>query len=186
MATPEDAAPIARVQVETWRSAYRGIVPDGHLASLSEEQRTDRWREILRTDDHTLVAEYDREVVGFASGGPIREPIESYDAELYAIYLLPGSQRRGIGRALVTELARRLDGKGLQRMAVWLFEANRAATHFYERLGAVRIGSKEREVGGLLLPLVAYGWPSLETILSGQRRDWGYDQPYGTEKNRDD
>jgi len=27
-ATPDDAAAIARVQVETWRAAYVGIVPD--------------------------------------------------------------------------------------------------------------------------------------------------------------
>ena len=164
-ATAEDAAAIAHVQVETWRSTYRGIVPDEHLAGLSEEQRTVRWRELLASSNQTLVAECDREIVGFISGGPIRELVDGYDAELYAIYLLLKSQRKGTGTRLLIELARRLHAGGFQSMAVWLFEANTAA-RFYESSGAVRVGAKEREIAGARVALVAYGWPNLASILA--------------------
>jgi GNAT superfamily N-acetyltransferase len=40
------------------------------------------------------------EVVGFGSAGPTREPLQDYDAELFAIYVLKHAQNRGIGTAL--------------------------------------------------------------------------------------
>lgn len=39
-ATETDAAAIARVQVDSWRSTYKGIVPEQHLISLSYKERT--------------------------------------------------------------------------------------------------------------------------------------------------
>lgn len=153
IATPDDATCIAWVQVETWRTTYRGIVPDAHLADLSVERRAFRWREHLNSADHILVAECGGEVVGFIGGGPIREPVAGCDAELYAIYLLLKSQRVRIGTKLLIELGRRLDEVGFRSMAVWLFEAN-AAARFYERSGAIRIGAKEREVGACCFRLL--------------------------------
>jgi len=167
-AIPEDAASIARVQVETWRTTYRGVVPDDYLAGLSAEERTPRWREHLNSAEHILVAECNGAVVGFIDGGPIREAISDYDAELYAIYLLLQFQRTGIGSTLLIELAYRLEEAAFRSMVVWLFEAN-AAARFYERSGAVRIGAKEREVGGVWLPVVAYGWQSLRSILASRK-----------------
>jgi GNAT superfamily N-acetyltransferase len=135
------------------------------LEGLDVGQRAFRWREHLNAGDHILVAECDGGVVGFISGGPIREPLDGCDAELYAIYLLLKFQRMGIGTRLLIELAKHLDEAGFRSIAVWLFEAN-AAAHFYERSGAVRIAAKERKVGGRSLPLVAYRWPDLKRILA--------------------
>src|SRR5918998_4172552 len=42
-ARPADAAGIARVHVDTWRTTYRGIVPDDHLDALSYEARERFW-----------------------------------------------------------------------------------------------------------------------------------------------
>jgi L-amino acid N-acyltransferase YncA len=167
-ATHEDAAAIARVHIETSRTTYRGIVPDAYLADLDTTQRTLRWREILKSSECVLVAECDGEVIGFMSGGPIREPLNAYDAELYAVYLLRKSQRMGIGTALLIELARRLEEDGFQSLAVWVLEAN-MAVRFYEGSGAVRIAAKEHKIGGVLLPLIAYGWPNLKTIIASKR-----------------
>jgi GNAT superfamily N-acetyltransferase len=166
-ATPHDADSISRVHTDSWRATYRGIVPDAYLANLNAEGSSIRWRERLNAG-RVLVAEQDGEVVGFVSGGPIREPLGGYDAELYAIYLLPHAQNKGIGTALFNELAKRLDDEGLQSMAVWVLEAN-AGGHFYVRSGAVRVTSKQIEIGGALLPVTAYGWPSLKNIIVSQR-----------------
>jgi hypothetical protein len=42
-----DAAGIARVHVNSWRSTYRGIVPDQFLDSLSLERREQYWHDLL-------------------------------------------------------------------------------------------------------------------------------------------
>ena len=108
------------------------------------------------------------ELVGFISGGPIREPVGGCDAELYAIYLLREAQRKGIGTRLLLELARHLDDDGFQSMAVWVLEAN-SVVRFYEGSGAARVATKDIEIGGALFPAVAYAWPSIKTIIEPQR-----------------
>jgi L-amino acid N-acyltransferase YncA len=119
---------------------------------------------MLSSAERILVAEQAGDVVGFISGGPIREPLGGCDAELYAIYLLLQVQRMGIGTALLIELAKGLDQEGFQSMAAWVLDAN-SAVRFYEGSGAVRVGAKEIEIGGMLFPEAAYAWPSLKSIL---------------------
>ena len=74
----------------------------------------------------------------------------------------------GIGTALLSELARCLAGEDFQRMAVWVLDAN-AAVRFYERSGAVRVAVKQREIGGASLPVAAYGWSRLKSLIRSLR-----------------
>ena len=162
-ATIEDAGAIARVHVQSWRTTYSGIVPEETLAQLNEEQRELAWREWLAQDVAVFVAEYDGEIAGFASAGPIREPVAGFDAELYAIYLLERAQGRGIGTALLRRSSAALLAQGCNSMVAWVLSGNRS-TAFYERWGAGRVGSKEIERAGVSLPVIAYGWPSLDRL----------------------
>ena len=100
LAEVQDAAAIAHVHVESWRTTYKGLVPEEYLASLNEAKRVAVWQEWLTRDISIFVAEVEGKIVGFASGGPIREPVAAYDAELYTIYLLEQVQGRGIGKNL--------------------------------------------------------------------------------------
>jgi len=127
-------------------------------------QREVSWREWLPLDIDVFVAEVDGEVVGFVGGGAIREPVEGFDAELFAIYLLRDAQRRGIGMALLKRLAGSLKARGYRSMMAWVLEDN-SSGEFYSRSGGVRVASKEMEVGGVMLPVVAYGWGDLEGII---------------------
>lgn len=47
VATTDDAAAIARIHVDTWRTTYSGIVPEAYLAKLSYEQRQSSWVQML-------------------------------------------------------------------------------------------------------------------------------------------
>jgi hypothetical protein len=49
-ARPDDAPAIGRVQIETWRAAYRGIVWDATLAALSHTVRAREWGELVADD----------------------------------------------------------------------------------------------------------------------------------------
>ena len=162
-ATQRDASAIAHVHVQSWLTTYAGIVPDNYLASLNEAERALLWQDLLTRDIHVYVAESAGEVVGFISGGQIREPLQGCDAELFAIYLLDRAQRRGLGTALLQKLAESLRAKGFKGMTVWVLERN-PAKHFYERSGAALVTSKEIEIGGALLQEVAFAWPDLATI----------------------
>ena len=163
-ATIEDAGAIAHVQVESWKTTYAGIVPDVFLSSLKVEDRAERWRElILAGDALNFVAEEANCAAGFVSGGPLRETIAGFDAELYAIYLLKHHQRRGLGRALVHMLAKALLSQGHNAMMVWVLTQNPAVS-FYQRLGGVQIAQKTIEIGGASLEELAFGWASLDDL----------------------
>jgi arginine/ornithine N-succinyltransferase beta subunit len=84
----DDEETIARVHVDTWRTTYRGIVPDERLAKLDYARSAENWRRILTPESKTrlFVAEDEgAQVVGFACGGPLRVPVAGFDGELYAI-----------------------------------------------------------------------------------------------------
>jgi GNAT superfamily N-acetyltransferase len=165
-ANPSDAAGIARVHVECWRTTYVNIVPDDFLAGLSVEKRTESWTALLTAAGvrFTYVAEDDAgEIIGWASGGPERSGDIKYKGEIYGIYILKPFQRRGLGRKLTTAIARALIRKGIESMLIWVLEKN-TATGFYEALGGVRLGESQAAMGGLQLAKVAFGWENLRTI----------------------
>jgi GNAT superfamily N-acetyltransferase len=170
VAQPDDAAALARVHVDTWRTTYSGIVPDAHLASLSYEQREQRWRDSLAApgaDTCLYVATDDSgRVIGFASGGPERTGDPTYQGELYAIYVLKEYQQRGIGRQLAAAVVNYLLRMGLQSMLIWVLTQN-PSRKFYEALGGQPVREQEIVIGGATLIEVAYGWQDIRPLAAG-------------------
>jgi GNAT superfamily N-acetyltransferase len=163
-AETQDAAAIARVHVESWRSTYAGIVSDEALSSLNLEVRTGNWKEwLLRSSLVTLVAGDKAGIFGFAGGGPLREEPAGYDAEIYAIYLLHQYQRHGAGANLFRRLVTELQRQDFKSAAVWVLEKNPACA-FYSRLGGVPVMRKPIKIGGQTLEEIAYGWPALDVL----------------------
>jgi ribosomal protein S18 acetylase RimI-like enzyme len=167
----EDAGSIAHVQVETWKTTYAGIVSDVFLASLNKEDRMRSWQEQILADSISIfLAEDETGIFGFVAGGAVREKLDDYDAELYAIYLLRERQRQGVGRILGLALASALQARGFTSMLVWVLEQNPSMS-FYERLGAVQVARKIIDIGGASLQELAFGWPSLDRLIASGDQD---------------
>jgi GNAT superfamily N-acetyltransferase len=164
----EDAAAIARVQIETWRTAYRGIVPSAYLSGLSVEERTELWRHViadpLGARFALVAADAGESPIAFAAARPERSGDPSYPWELYGLYVLPSHQRRGIGHALVQAVAAPLTTTGMLSMLLWVLETNSAGRTFYEKIGGTVIRTQPIEIGGASLTEVAYGWPRLDAL----------------------
>lgn len=160
-----DAEAIARVHVATWRTTYRGILPDDFLASLTEAHYADRWRRgIGDGTSRVFVAEDTSGVVGFASGGRERAGEDSFGGELYALYVDDRAQRQGHGRELVRAVVGGLRGMGLTDMIIWVLRDNAAARAFYERLGGTYVRTQPITIGPTLLHEVSYGWRNLDDV----------------------
>jgi ribosomal protein S18 acetylase RimI-like enzyme len=165
-AVPGDAPGIARVHVESWRTTYAGIMPDDLLANLSVERRTEFWNRVLseyRTSNHVFVAlDEQAEIVGFVSGGKPQHPMEGFDGELYAIYLLQSAQGKGYGRSLFHALCQRLREAGFKTMLLWVADENLSARRFYEAMGGELLSNDKVETfGDKQVREVAYGWRDL-------------------------
>ena len=159
---------IARVHVESWRDAYRGIVADKHLAEINVEERASKWRERLNADSEQrpliFVAQDLGEVVGFVSGGKTRQPALPFDAELYALYVKPSHQRRRLGRQLTRALVDELIERGYRGLVVGVLQANDSGRRFYESIGGQRVGGQSRIIGGDSHFEVFYGWPAIQAV----------------------
>jgi ribosomal protein S18 acetylase RimI-like enzyme len=171
----KDSAAIARVHVASWRTSYRGLLPDDFLASLSEEHYTERWTRVIgEGSSRVFVVEEQRrgqprrssdaEIVGFASCGRERAGEVSFAGELYAIYVLDGAQRHGQGRELVRAAAGALKEMKLTDMIVWVLRDNAPARRFYERLGGIYVRSQPITIGSATLEEVSYGWSDVDLI----------------------
>ena len=140
-ATVEDAEVIAKIHVQTWHEAYRGIVPAEYLADLSEEKRTVFWRQELSAGrSTTLVALSGREIVGWVSGGLSQDDGTEAGGEVYAIYVAPSFWRRGVGRELMKKIEETLPDP----VVLWVLAENQSACQFYERLGYRRDGGEKK------------------------------------------
>ena len=162
-----DVDAVASVHVKSWQSTYKDIIATDYLANLSIDCHAKQWRELLRrqnTKNCIFVAENkDEQIIGFASGGPQRDPQMNYDGELYAIYLLQIAQRRGLGTRLTYAVANYLAINGFENMLVWVLEDNPSRL-FYEALGGKYVSKKMITIGEQELIEVAYGWRNLPEL----------------------
>ena len=134
-ALPTDAVRIAEIHVATWRVAYLEIVPEAFLASLSVEKRAEGWRRGIEANPRlVLVSEIEGEIVGWISIGFGRDDDSKSDGEVYALYVLPETWTRGIGRDLMKRGEEELWSRGVSRVVLWVLDANARARRFYEAL----------------------------------------------------
>lgn len=151
-ATPDDAFAIAWVHVATWRVAYRGLIPESYLASLSVERREGFWRQSLAVPAErvsTSVAFAGERVIGFASVGPIRDEGASREiGELYAIYVEPARWGAGAGRLLMERALEGLRSAGFESATLWVLEENARAIDFYAKAGWAADGTRRMETIG--------------------------------------
>jgi len=160
-----DAAAIARVHVATWRTTYRGMLPDDFLASLTEAHYADRWKRAIGDGASLVYVAADSSgVVGFASGGRERAGEDGFGGELYALYVDGHAQRRGHGRELVRAVVGGLRDMGLRDMIIWVLRDNAGARAFYLRLGGTYVRTQPITIGPTLLHEVSYGWRSLDDL----------------------
>jgi GNAT superfamily N-acetyltransferase len=168
-ATPADAPAIARVRIDGWRTAYRGLVPDAYLDAMDIDASVALWQRILTAAPNAtsvFVADDGGDVVGFAAGNMLEEPRHDADAELSGAYVRRDHQRAGIGRRLVCAVARAQRDHGASGLIVWTLAGNKAARAFFETLGATLVAEQPLEWDGLQLDESGYAFADLDALLA--------------------
>ena len=164
----DDADAIERVRTDTWRDAYRGLLPDSLLDGLGYDA-TRRRALVAALPPHqfVLVAEDDGTVVAYCIGGPSRSADDPFAGEVYAIYVLPEHHGRGIGRALLEAAAKELADRGFGSMIIWVLRENAPSRRFYERMGGRHIRDEDRELYGVRITESGYGWEDISRSFGG-------------------
>jgi ribosomal protein S18 acetylase RimI-like enzyme len=171
-AAPDDVAAIARIEVETWRATYAGMLPDRVLVGMSERRQKGAWSGLVRyrPGDVIVVEQGDAGpnsgIVGFGNCGAQRDGTLPYAGEIFTLYVTPDAQNQGVGRQLIGALFERLRHNGKSSALIWVIRAN-PARFFYEHLGGKFVLTRRIRIGGELVDAIAYGWPDLAAFLAG-------------------
>lgn len=157
-----DCPAVARVHVRSWRESFVGIVPQSFLDKMSVEKRTEAFAGRFSDGSYKMyVAEAaGGDIVGFADFGEARDSVEGYEAELYAIYLAPEYQGKGVGAGLFKRVVDALVRSGKRSLYLLALEVSPYRS-FYEKMGGRVIGSMEKEIEGVMFNVLVYGWNDL-------------------------
>ena len=136
--TDEELCGRGYVHCTAWQEAYRGIVSDRWLDTMTVEATTARARQF---PDNTLVAKDKDKVVGFAVYSASRDEDLPDAGEVDAIYVLSEYYGRKVGYRLMNEAISRLGD--CKTIFVWVLEKNERAINFYHKYGFEFDGCKK-------------------------------------------
>lgn len=154
LAEYDDPLALSLVYEESWRYAYKGIIPQDYLDSIPRG----RWAGSLdKAGRHTLVVTEGGRIVGISCC--CRSRLEDMNdwGEIISIYLLPEYMGKGYGRALMTAAINLLRGMGFENIFLWVLEENHNARGFYEKMGFEPSGRYlDDNIGGRALREMQY------------------------------
>ena len=160
IATVSDAEAIESVRIATWKACYRGIVPDAYLDDLSvQSSRVDQMRRAIDRADEggRVVAVTDSQVIGMGIAGPPEDDqVQDGIGEIYAVYVLPEWQGRGVGRLLLDRLTASLRALGYRAAILWTLRDRHPTRRFYEANGWTFDGAEVEWGKGFTVPVVRY------------------------------
>lgn len=154
----EDLKTVSEIVVRGWQTAYRGIIDDKYLDSLSVEENYQ-----ARLKDYKehgfIVAEINNEVVGFCRytiNNLFSQEVKDVDCELCAIYVKSDLKRQGIGKALFNYVIQEQKKNNNKNMILWCLKENYNSRKFYEKMGGNLYRENEIEKGGKKYKEVGY------------------------------
>lgn len=155
--------PAVEADLATVSEIYAREAREGHATFDHAPRPMALWEEKLAaTGDHFLVADHDGEVVGYATSGPFRPKPAYRHTRESTVYVAPGRQGLGTGRALYDDLLGRLADDGVHLVVAAVALPNPASLALHRACGFDEVGVM-REVGRKLDRWIDLAW--LQKVL---------------------
>lgn len=165
-AGPQDATPIARLHVKTWRETYQHLAPEAAVRILDLPYRHAVWVKMLEQGARTvLVGEQDGAIVAIGSSGPATAAELEPHGEINTLYVDAAMAGRGIGRRMMAALATDLKARGFTSASLGVVAANAAAIAFYDRMGGICTGRYTDPGPHWRSENVIYVWRDLDLLI---------------------
>jgi ribosomal protein S18 acetylase RimI-like enzyme len=150
----DDKNAISRIYEESWKSAYRDIIPKEYLESIPKG----RWaKKVDNPDWATMLCIENGEYIGTSSFCKSRFEQYPDSGEVISIYFLPEYMGRGYGNKLLDSVMQELKKRGFAEVFLWVLEENHRARAFYEKYGfECTHDYREDSIGGKELREVSY------------------------------
>jgi ribosomal protein S18 acetylase RimI-like enzyme len=170
LASVADAEQVGALHAESWRSAYRGLLPDGALDGDLVDERQQTWAERLAVRGEqrlTWLLVEDEAPVAFLSLVLDEDPVHGHLID--NLHVRPHLKSRGHGRRLLAEGARAAARHDSARpLHLLVLDGNWPAARFYERLGAGHVETLEDDhLSGTRVRSHRYRWADAGALLAG-------------------
>jgi ribosomal protein S18 acetylase RimI-like enzyme len=154
-AEQRDLDALAKLHVETWRSAYRGMMPSEFLDALDDSHALVRLVPVINASPPRIcVVDFDNEPVAFCRFGPSKDAdVPLLTVEIFAINVAPSRWRNGIGRLLIERTLAEGGARGFAACTLWVLTENSRARRFYEATGFELDGATRIEAASSDHPL---------------------------------
>ncbi|WP_446786493.1 GNAT family N-acetyltransferase [Macellibacteroides fermentans] len=142
-ASIHDVKEISYIHASSWKTAYKGIVPQEYLDNLKNDfwiPSFEKW-----ISDNTITAKLaytGNEAIGCISYGKSRDISLPDWGEIVSLYVLPKYLGRGFGKALLMSAINDMYNKGFENIYLWVLEENLQAQKFYRKNGFIKSEDK--------------------------------------------
>ncbi len=157
-ARARDAGEIANVHDQSWREAYRGIIPGGELERMISRRGNRWWETAINRGSNILVLDFDEAIVGYTTYGRNRARAIPFKGEIYELYLAPEYQGLGFGRRLFKAARADLARHNCMTTIVWSLEDNDRAVAFYRHMGGEPVKRAPEKFGDETRERIAFGF----------------------------
>ncbi len=144
----KDIESVVDIQINGWKTAYKGIIDDDYLNSIDRNERIEKRQKDYR-DNGFIVAELNDEILGFCryiDNNKFSPNITGIDCELLAIYVKSNLKYNGIGTKLFQFVINEFKKKNKNKMILWCLKDNEPSKKFYSKMGGKIIKEKEIEI----------------------------------------
>lgn len=146
-----DEESLAYVQTESWKEAFKEIVPADLLSKCTEiEHTTAMYKKLLEEKKgNGYLLELDGKPHCIAWWDATREEDMPGYAELICIHSLKANWHKGYGSLMLEQVLDDVKKAGYSQIMLWVFEDNERAIKFYKAHGFVASGRKQPALGAV-------------------------------------
>lgn len=145
----KDIPSIADIQVNGWKTAYKGIIDDDILDTMNKEEKIGRLKESYQKNGF-IVAEFKDEIVGFCryiDSNEFTPDMQDIDCEITALYVKPDLKYNGIGTKLFQFVINEFKTKNKTKMILWCLKDNEPSKKFYTKMGGEIVKERLLKIG---------------------------------------
>ena len=126
-----DIDKIAKIIVDDWKIAYKGIIDDDYLENLNYIDRAKNIKEKYEKQKSIVYID-NEDVKGYCRFGENRDNKKEY-GEIYALYIKYGERNNGIGKSLSKKAMQILKDKGYKEVVIWCLKENKKEVTNYKK-----------------------------------------------------
>lgn len=144
-----DEKRLAYIQTESWKEAFREIVPADILAKCTDIGRaTEMYKQLLEENKgNGYILELEEKPHCMAWWDAARDRDMDGFAELICIHSLKDNWRKGYGKMMMKKVLDDVKRAGYSKIMLWVFDNNIRAIRFYEAFGFAASGRKKPSLG---------------------------------------